>query len=127
MPGEGIVKIYAGGNSLAELAGQVARIVTAAAVVSYTAIPPLPGSVAYAKLLKPLNAAPGGFFSASPPDRSDGYTLPPHLIQSVTEQDLYEGMVCLGMLECPVLQEADCEKAFENVKDCVGSKPFSIT
>ena len=56
---------------------------------------------------------------ASPPDRSDGYTLPPHLIQSVTEQDLYEGMVCLGMLECPVLQEADCEKAFENVKDCV--------
>ena len=56
---------------------------------------------------------------ASPPDRSDGYTLPPHLIQSVTEQDLYEGMICLGMLECPVLQEADCEKAFENVKDCV--------
>ena len=53
------------------------------------------------------------------PDRSAGYTLPPHLIQSVTEQDLYEGMVCLGMLECPVLQEADCEKAFENVKDCV--------
>ena len=51
------------------------------------------------------------------PDRSAGYTLPPHLIQSVTEQDLYEGMVCLGMLECPVLQEADCEKAFENVKD----------
>lgn len=51
--------------------------------------------------------------------RTAEYTLPPHLIQSVTEQDVYEGMVFLGMLECPVLQTSDCEKAYENVKDCV--------
>lgn len=46
-------------------------------------------------------------------------TLPPHLIQSVTQQELYEGMVTLGMLQCPVLKVSDCEKAFENVKECV--------
>ncbi len=45
--------------------------------------------------------------------------LPPHLIQSVSEQEIYEGMVFLGMLECPVLEKADCEKAYENVKNCV--------
>lgn len=45
--------------------------------------------------------------------------LPPHLIQSVTEQDMYEGMLSLGMLDCPVLEEADPEKACENVRDCV--------
>ncbi len=32
-------------------------------------------------------------------------TLPPHLIQSVTQQELYEGMVALGMLQCPVLKK----------------------
>lgn len=47
------------------------------------------------------------------------YDMPPHLIQTVTEQDVYEGMVSLGMLECPVLDEADCEEAYENVRSCV--------
>lgn len=47
------------------------------------------------------------------------YTMPPHLIQTVTQQDIYEGMVALGMLQCPVLETSDCEKAFENVKECV--------
>ena len=46
-------------------------------------------------------------------------SMPPHLIQTVTQQEIYEGMLSLGMLQCPVLQRADCEKAFENVKDCV--------
>lgn len=47
------------------------------------------------------------------------YDMPPHLIQTVTEQDVYEGMVSLGMLECPILDEADCEEAYENVRSCV--------
>lgn len=45
--------------------------------------------------------------------------LPPHLIQTVTEQDVYEGMLALGYLETPVLKSEDCGQAFENVKDCV--------
>lgn len=45
--------------------------------------------------------------------------LPPHLIQTVTEQDIYEGMLALGYLETPVLEMEDCRRAFENVKDCV--------
>lgn len=48
-----------------------------------------------------------------------GYTMPPHLIQTVSGQDIYEGMLALGMLECRVLEDADCGEAFENVKDCV--------
>lgn len=47
------------------------------------------------------------------------YAMPPHLIQTVTEQDNYEGMILLGMLECPVLEEADREEACGNVKSCV--------
>lgn len=45
--------------------------------------------------------------------------LPPHLIQTVTELDIYEGMLALGYLETPVLETADCELAYENVKNCV--------
>lgn len=45
--------------------------------------------------------------------------LPPHLIQTVTEQDIYESMLVLGYLETPVLETEDCGRAFENVKDCV--------
>lgn len=44
---------------------------------------------------------------------------PPHLIQTITEQDIYEGMLALGMLECRVLPEKNCEEAFEIVKNCV--------
>lgn len=46
-------------------------------------------------------------------------SLPPHLIQSVSAQDLYEGMLALGLSQCPVLGEADTEKAWENVRDSV--------
>lgn len=53
---------------------------------------------------------------AAPQDQGN---LPPHLIQTVTQQDIYEGMIALGMLQCPVLKKPDCEKAFENVKSCV--------
>ncbi len=45
--------------------------------------------------------------------------LPPHLIQSVTEQDIFEGMLALDMLETDTLEETDCEQAYELVKDCV--------
>lgn len=44
---------------------------------------------------------------------------PPHLIQTVTEQDIYEGLLALDLLESRVLNEEDCEAAYENVKDCV--------
>lgn len=46
-------------------------------------------------------------------------TQPPHLIQSVSEQDIYEGLLGLGVLECSVLQEDDWEKACENVAESV--------
>ncbi len=56
---------------------------------------------------------------AAPQDGPVKDSVPPHLIQTVTQQDLYEGMIALDMLQCPVLKEPDCEKAFENVKSCV--------
>ena len=43
----------------------------------------------------------------------------PHLIQTVTEQDIFEGMLSLGLLECSVLETNDCEAAYENVKECI--------
>lgn len=43
----------------------------------------------------------------------------PHLIQTVTEEDIFEGMLSLGLLECSVLETNDCEAAYENVKDCI--------
>lgn len=45
--------------------------------------------------------------------------LPPHLIQTVTDQDIYEGMLALGFLQTPVLETPDCGLAYENVKNCV--------
>lgn len=45
--------------------------------------------------------------------------LPPHLIQSVTEQDIFEGMLALDMLQNDTLEKTDWEKAYELVKDCV--------
>lgn len=44
---------------------------------------------------------------------------PPHLIQSVSEEDIYEGMTALGLSHCPVLEEPDVEAALENVSDSV--------
>lgn len=43
----------------------------------------------------------------------------PHLIQTVSEKDIYEGMLALGFLEAPVLETEDCEAAYENVKGCI--------
>lgn len=43
----------------------------------------------------------------------------PHLIQTVSEKDIFEGMLALGFLECSVLETNDCEAAYENVKDCI--------
>lgn len=46
-------------------------------------------------------------------------TMPPHLIQTVSEQDIYEGLLWLGVLKTPVLETGDCDKAYENVKNSV--------
>lgn len=43
----------------------------------------------------------------------------PHLIQTVTEQDIFEGKLALGFLESPVLTTGDCGAAYENVKNCI--------
>lgn len=43
----------------------------------------------------------------------------PHLIQTVSERDIFEGMLALGLLEVTALEEDDCEKAYENVKICI--------
>ncbi len=45
--------------------------------------------------------------------------MPPHLIQSVSEEDMYEGMAVLGLFHCPVLEEPDLEAALENVENSV--------
>ncbi len=45
--------------------------------------------------------------------------LPPHLIQTVTDREIYEGALALGLMLTPVLDEEDCAKAYENVKSCV--------
>ncbi len=46
-------------------------------------------------------------------------SLPPHLIQGVSEEDIVEGMLALDLFHCPVLEEPDLEAACENVKDSV--------
>lgn len=46
-------------------------------------------------------------------------SLPPHLIQSVSEEDIFEGMLALDLFHCPVLEEPDPEAACENVRDSV--------
>lgn len=46
-------------------------------------------------------------------------SMPPHLIQSVSGQDIYRGMIALDLSYCPVLGEEDAEKACENVRDSI--------
>lgn len=41
------------------------------------------------------------------------------LIQTMSEQDEYEGLLHLGMLETPILAEEDIAAAYENVKPCI--------
>ncbi len=59
--------------------------------------------------------------AASPTSIFAEDTAPQHLIQTVSEQDIYESMRALGLLESKVLPTGDCEKAYENVKACVVS------
>lgn len=46
-------------------------------------------------------------------------SLPPHLIQSVSGEAVYRGMLALDLLHSPVLEEADAQQAVENVSGCV--------
>lgn len=46
-------------------------------------------------------------------------SLPPHLIQSVTAEDFYRGMLAFDLADCPVLAGKDRERASENVRDSV--------
>lgn len=41
--------------------------------------------------------------------RAEEPSLPPHLIQSVSEEDIYEGMIALDLFHSPVLREPDLE------------------
>ena len=50
------------------------------------------------------------------PVKAEEMSLPPHLIQSVSEADIYEGMLALDLFHGPVLEEPDPEKACENVR-----------
>ncbi len=58
-------------------------------------------------------AVPGWQVQAAEP------SLPPHLIQTVNTQDIYEGLLALELLTCPVLETADTAAAYENVKNSV--------
>ncbi len=58
-------------------------------------------------------AAPMRVHAAQEPD------MPPHLIQSVQDKDIYEGMAALGMMQCAALEEENCALAYENVKESV--------
>ncbi len=60
----------------------------------------------------------GCFFQALPVEAKEP-TLPPHLIQSVSGEDIVEGMLALDLFHCPVLEEPDLETACENVRDTV--------
>lgn len=46
-------------------------------------------------------------------------SLPPHLIQSVSGQDIYRGMLAFDLTHCPVLGREDVETACENVRGSV--------
>ena len=46
-------------------------------------------------------------------------SLPPHLIRTVSDQDIYEGLAALKLLQCPVLEKEDMGAARENVENCV--------
>lgn len=56
------------------------------------------------------------FFGMCLPARA-AETRFPHLIQTVSERDIFEGMLALGFLECAGLETDDCNKAYENVQD----------
>lgn len=43
----------------------------------------------------------------------------PHLIQTVSDRDIYEGMAELVMLDTPLTEREDIREACENIKSCV--------
>lgn len=53
------------------------------------------------------------------PVKAEEPSLPPHLIQSVSDEDIFEGMLALDLFHCPILEEPDLEAAYENVRDSV--------
>lgn len=53
------------------------------------------------------------------PLKAEEPSLPPHLIQSVSDEDIFEGMLALDLFHCPILEEPDLEAAYENVRDSV--------
>lgn len=57
--------------------------------------------------------------AAAVPFTAGAKEMPPHLIQTVSDQEAYEGMLALGLVLTPVLEQEDCSKAYENVKTCV--------
>lgn len=57
--------------------------------------------------------------TGTPLSAQAGESQMPHLIQTVTEQDICEGMRALDLFKTPVLETEDCAKAYENVKSCV--------
>jgi hypothetical protein len=71
--------------------------------------------LAAAAILFPISAFAEDGLKTAEKDSS----RPPHLIQTVTEQDIYESMLSLGFLESPLSETEDCQNAFENVKECV--------
>lgn len=50
---------------------------------------------------------------------SDYEKQPPHLIQSVSEKDIFEGLLELGFLQCDTPANENSDEAYEIVKDCV--------
>lgn len=44
---------------------------------------------------------------------------PPHLIQTVSSRDIYEGAAALKLLHCPVLEQENPDAAYKNVKNSV--------
>lgn len=46
-------------------------------------------------------------------------SLPPHLIQTVSSRDIYEGAAALKLLHCPVLEKENPEAAHKNVENSV--------
>lgn len=60
----------------------------------------------------------GCFFQALPVKAGEP-SLPPHLIQSVSEEDIFEGMLAFDLFHRPVLEEPDLEAACENVRNSI--------
>ncbi|MCM1251525.1 MAG: serine protease [Clostridium sp.] len=85
--------------------------IIAALIVAAAASAPLPAQAMTEP--QPVSVSDG---KMQPASASDGKPQP-HLIQTVTEKDIFEGLLAYGFLECRILETDDCEAAYENVKD----------